>query len=196
MPFHRSAFAVVLIVITLSGCVNTDGIPTIDVLAIPGLCAFPDDLSVEVLAVTTEDEFTVSGTTDIPVRVRLNRTVTGVAQAVCFVARDNQFPINPPIAMGVLIVQPGQDSIASTNGFGLFCDDNNDVAGQSSPLFGASGLDNTTKERSTKFFVQHVEDNESLNSLAILNPATQEFSNILTGLNGVKSNRPRAKCPN
>jgi hypothetical protein len=150
----------------------------------------PDGYKVVELAILEkDDEVELSGSEKraFTVSVRLNRAIPEGAPAVVpFLVRDKELIQGLPLAVGTVGVLPGRDGGTNSTAFYMVCEDG-DVAGRTccpGDIYGnLEKWDRSSKERSTKIFVQYGEE-------------LREVLGITVGVvDAVESNRIRVTCP-
>ncbi|MEM8952190.1 MAG: hypothetical protein AAGA21_11855 [Pseudomonadota bacterium] len=149
---------------------------------IPDECELPAGIEVVSISLDEGQEGEiVGGSASYDVTVELNQVMPANQNAlICFVVRDyGTLSIYDPIGYGFGIVLRGEGPIEEAASFTLACSDGDIVGAQPAPY---DGLNDTTGERQTRVFVQHV-------------TGVSSIADIPTGVQGEKSNRIQVSCP-
>lgn len=181
------------LIATFSGCSGSNpsgGLPTTGDFAIPEQCEVREGVEVVELGFSGVDsgriELDEGETRRIAVTARLaNPAPTPGLTTLCFVVRDVQAPVAPVIAAGFTPVLAGEtEPNRPFEAFAVTCEDG-EVVGESISLHSddADDIDDSTNERRTNIYIQYTGDLQTFLG-----------SDVVTGIDGVKSERIRVVC--
>ncbi len=181
LKYTKTIMSTLFAVILLTGC---DSIPNTDEIELPSECSIPDGVEVVSMSLNESQAGDINNSPKgYDVTVELNRELEdGELAIICYAVRDKQINPNNIIAAGFVgVTSADSNVITREDSFLLKCNSDNDVEGAQTISF-LEDMNNTSKERSTKIYVQNIE-------------GIRSFLNIPTGIKGEKSNKIRVKCP-
>ncbi len=169
----------------LSGCKVSEETSGGDSLPTGFEFNLPDDIEVVSIELNSDKDVDLgSDEVGLSVTITLSESVPeDIGYIIPFVVRDVELIGGKPLCAGFIGMTSADGIDASRdNIFELVCDDG-EVAGRAiSSSYGMDDYDDSSGERSTSIYVQHLEGIKS-------------FLGLTVGVKGVKSNKIKATCP-